>query len=68
GALVEINLATIASYKDGGVSAVVYAGTDGSLTVQMVRPPDEARKAKNSQNRGADPFTYGSPTGGAPAE
>ncbi|WP_440057416.1 type VI lipase adapter Tla3 domain-containing protein [Pseudomonas fragariae (ex Marin et al. 2024)] len=68
GALVEINLATIASYKDGGVSAVVYAGTDGSLTVQMVRPPDEARKAKNSQNRGADPFTFGSPTGGAPAE
>nr|WP_283770762.1 DUF2875 family protein [Pseudomonas syringae] len=61
GALVEINLATIASYKDGGVSAVVYAGTDGSLTVQMVRPPDDARKAKNSQNRGADPFTYGSP-------
>ncbi|MCF5649266.1 DUF2875 domain-containing protein [Pseudomonas syringae] len=68
GALVEINLATIASYKDGGVSAVVYAGTDGSLTVQMVRPPDEARKAKNSQNRGSDPFTFGSPTGGAPAE
>lgn len=34
GALVEINLATIASYKDGGVSAVVYAGTDGSLTVK----------------------------------
>ncbi|RMN29082.1 hypothetical protein ALQ62_05292 [Pseudomonas coronafaciens pv. zizaniae] len=68
GALVEINLATIASYKEGGVSAVVYAGTDGSLTVQMVRPPDETRKAKNSQNRGADPFTFGSPTGGAPAE
>ncbi|WP_440061944.1 type VI lipase adapter Tla3 domain-containing protein [Pseudomonas syringae] len=68
GALVEINLATIASYKDGGVSAVVYAGTDGSLTVQMVRPPDDARKAKNSQNRGADPFTFGSPTGGAPTE
>lgn len=68
GALVEINLATIASYKDGGVSAVVYAGTDGSLTVQMVRPPDEARMAKNSQSRGADPFTFGSPSGGAPAE
>ncbi|MCQ3032646.1 DUF2875 family protein [Pseudomonas syringae] len=68
GALVEINLATIASYKDCGVSAVVYAGTDGSLTVQMVRPPDEARMAKNSQSRGADPFTFGSPSGGAPAE
>ncbi|WP_141251112.1 DUF2875 family protein, partial [Pseudomonas syringae] len=24
-------------------------------------PPDEARKAKNSQNRGADPFIFGSP-------
>jgi len=61
GALVQINLATIASYKDGGVSAVVYAGTDGSLTVQMVRPPEESRKAKNRENRGDDPFTYGSP-------
>ncbi|MEE4689474.1 DUF2875 family protein [Pseudomonas alliivorans] len=68
GALVEINLATIASYKEGGVSAVVYAGVDGSLTVQMVRPPDEARKAKNSQTRGKDPFTYGSPKSGAVAE
>ncbi len=61
GALVEINIATMASYKDGGTSAVVYAGSDGSLTVQMVRPPDDARKAKNSQNRGADPFKFGSP-------
>ncbi|MBI6706542.1 type VI lipase adapter Tla3 domain-containing protein [Pseudomonas viridiflava] len=61
GALVQINLATIASYKEGGVSAVVYAGTDGSLTVQMVRPPEESRKAKNRENRGDDPFTYGSP-------
>ena len=68
GALVQINLATIASYKDGGVSAVVYAGTDGSLTVQMVRPPYEARKAKNSQTRGADPFTYGSPKRGVTTE
>ncbi|MEE5094065.1 DUF2875 family protein [Pseudomonas alliivorans] len=68
GALVEINLATIASYKEGGVSALVYAGADGSLTVQMVRPPDEARKAKNSQTRGKDPFTYGSPKSGAVAE
>ncbi|WP_085679318.1 MULTISPECIES: DUF2875 family protein [unclassified Pseudomonas] len=65
-ALVEINLATIASYLDGGASAVVYAGSDGSLTVQMISPPDEARKAKNQQNRGADPFEYGLPTGGVP--
>jgi len=61
-ALVEINLATIASYHDGGASAVVYAGSDGSLTVQMISPPDEARKAKNQQNRGADPFKYGLPS------
>ncbi|PNB75140.1 hypothetical protein C1X64_05810 [Pseudomonas sp. GW456-E7] len=66
GALVEINLATIASYLDGGASAVVYAGQDGSLTVQMIRPPDEARKAKNRENRGADPFKFGAPNGGVP--
>ena len=65
-ALVEINLATIASYLDGGTSAVVYAGADGSLTVQMIRPPSEARKEKNRQNRGADPFKFGSPSGGVP--
>ena len=63
-ALVEINLATIASYLDGGASAVVYAGADGSLTVQMIRPPDAARKEKNRENRGADPFKFGSPSGG----
>ncbi len=66
GALVEINLATMASYHDGGASAVVYAGQDGSLTVQMIRPPDETRKEKNRENRGADPFKYGSPSRGAP--
>jgi hypothetical protein len=66
GALVEINLATIASYLDGGTSAVLYAGQDGSLTVQMIRPPDDARKEKNRENRGADPFKFGSPSGGVP--
>lgn len=60
-ASVEINLATIASYKDGGVSAVVYTGDDGSVTVQMVRPPDEARKLKNQQTHGVDPFTFRMP-------
>ena len=66
-ALVEINLATIASYLDGGASAVVYAGSDGSFTVQMISPPTDARKAKNAQNRGADPFTYGLPGSGPPS-
>lgn len=42
------------------------AGTDGSLTVQMVRPPNDTRKEKNRENRGADPFKYGSPGSGAP--
>jgi len=60
-ALVEINLATIASYQDDGVSAVVYTGEDGSVTVQMVRPPDEARKAKNQQTHGVDPFRFRMP-------
>ncbi|EJM36675.1 Protein of unknown function (DUF2875) [Pseudomonas sp. GM33] len=60
-ALVEINLATIASYQEGGVSAVVYTGEDGSVTVQMVRPPDEARKAKNQQTHGVDPFRFRMP-------
>ncbi|MOA07429.1 hypothetical protein D3C78_1271220 [compost metagenome] len=60
-ALVEINLATIASYQEGGVSAVVYTGEDGSVTVQMVRPPDEARKTKNQQTHGADPFRFRMP-------
>jgi hypothetical protein len=67
GALVEISLATIASYLDGGASAVVYAGQDGSLTVQMIHPPDEARKERNRENRGADPFKFGSPSRDAPS-
>jgi hypothetical protein len=56
----------MASYLDGGASAVVYAGPDGSLTVQMIHPPDEARKAKNRENRGADPSKFGAPNGGVP--
>ena len=60
-ALVQINVATTAGYKEGGTSAVVYNGSDGTTTIQMVRPPDAARKAKNQQNRGKDPFTFRSP-------
>ncbi|WP_256600857.1 MULTISPECIES: DUF2875 family protein [unclassified Pseudomonas] len=62
-ALVEINLATIASYLDGGISAVVYTGTDGSFTVQMIRPPSDATKAKNAKTRWDDPFKFGAPGG-----
>lgn len=64
-ALVEINLATIASYFEGGVSAVVYSGTDGSVSIQMIRPPSEATKAKNAKTRWADPFKFGAPGGGS---
>ncbi len=62
-ALVEVNLATIASYFEGGVSAVVYSGTDGSVSIQMIRPPSEATKAKNAKTRWADPFKFGAPGG-----
>lgn len=62
-ALVQINLATMASYQQGGASAVVYSGKDGSVTVQMVSPPNEERKARNHKNRGNDPFKYGAPGG-----
>ncbi|NWB93955.1 type VI lipase adapter Tla3 domain-containing protein [Pseudomonas agarici] len=60
-ALVQINLATIASYQSGGISAVVYSGSDASATIQMVRPPDETSKARNTQWRSKDPFKYGAP-------
>lgn len=62
-ALVQINLATMASYQQGGASAVVYSGKDGSVTVQMVSPPNKERKARNHKNRGNDPFKYGAPGG-----
>ncbi|WP_268797626.1 type VI lipase adapter Tla3 domain-containing protein [Pseudomonas huanghezhanensis] len=65
GALVEINLATIASYLDGGVSAVVYPGADGSATIQMIRPPSDAMKARNAETRWADPFKFGAPGAGS---
>ncbi len=60
-ALVAINLASMASYLDGGTSAVVYNGSNGSTTVQMVRPPDEATKTQNAKTRWADPFSFGAP-------
>ncbi len=65
-ALVEINLATIASYLDGGTSAVVYAGADGSLTVQMIRPPSEARKEKNRRTEVPTLSNSGRLSGGVP--
>jgi hypothetical protein len=57
--VVQIGLGAIASYHEGGVSAVVYAGGDGSATIQMVRPPSAEEKARNdAQHRTADPFMW----------
>jgi hypothetical protein len=58
-ALTQIGLAAIASYKEGGVTAVMYAGDEGSVSIQMVRPPSEEEKAHNV-NYGQDPFMWGS--------
>ncbi|MGH8052596.1 MAG: type VI lipase adapter Tla3 domain-containing protein [Stenotrophomonas sp.] len=55
--LVQIGLGAVASYHEGGVSAVVYAGDDGSATIQMVRPPSAEDKAKNNPpGVNLDPF------------
>lgn len=48
--LLLLNVATVASYESGGISAVMYAGEDQSITVQMVRPPDAERKKQNQRN------------------
>lgn len=57
-ALVELGLGTMLSYQHGGASAAVYRGSDGSMTVQMVSPPDDATKAANlaKTNQHATPF------------
>lgn len=55
--LVQIGLGAVASYHEGGVSAVVYAGDDGSVSIQMVRPPSEEEKALNNPlGTQLDPF------------
>lgn len=51
--LLLLNVATVASYESGGISAVMYAGEDQSITVQMVRPPDAERKKLNQRNADA---------------
>lgn len=62
--LVQIGLGAISSYHEGGVSAVVYAGADGSATIQMVRPPTEEEKARNNPpGINHDPFMRRVPGG-----
>ncbi|GAB2899861.1 DUF2875 family protein [Paraburkholderia jirisanensis] len=60
-ALVQICLATIANYEEGGASATVNLMDNGTASIVMVSPPDEASKANNVTHRGANPFRYRSP-------
>ncbi|CAB3796480.1 hypothetical protein LMG28688_04314 [Paraburkholderia caffeinitolerans] len=60
-ALVQLCLATIANYQEGGASATVNLMDNGTASIVMVSPPDEASKAGNAEHRGADPFKYRSP-------
>ncbi|WP_028223780.1 type VI lipase adapter Tla3 domain-containing protein, partial [Paraburkholderia oxyphila] len=60
-ALVQICLATIANYQEGGASATVNLMENGTASIVMVSPPDEASKADNAKHRGTDPFKYRSP-------
>jgi hypothetical protein len=55
-ALVELGMGVMASYHDGGVSATVYQGSDGSVSIQMVRPPTTEAKAENQKRWAGDPF------------
>jgi hypothetical protein len=57
-ALVQICLATMAGYEDGGASATINLMDDGTASIVMVSPPVEASKANNRQHRGPDPFMY----------
>ncbi|RQP94951.1 DUF2875 domain-containing protein [Burkholderia stagnalis] len=60
-ALVQLSLATIANYEEGGSSATINLMDDGRASIVMVSPPDEATKAKNSEHRGPNPFRYRMP-------
>ncbi|MFL9870618.1 type VI lipase adapter Tla3 domain-containing protein [Paraburkholderia megapolitana] len=57
-ALVQVCLATIANYQEGGASATVNLMDNGTASIVMVSPPDEASKANNAKHRGDDPFKY----------
>lgn len=57
-ALVQVCLATIANYQEGGASATVNLMENGTASIVMVSPPDDASKANNAKHRGDDPFKY----------
>ncbi|MGZ2749163.1 type VI lipase adapter Tla3 domain-containing protein [Burkholderia stagnalis] len=57
-ALVQVCLATIGSYRAGGASATVNLMDNGTASIVMVSPPDDASKAANLKHRGPDPLKY----------
>lgn len=60
-ALVQLALATMASYKAGGASATIHQVDDEHASIVMVSPPDDASKANNVKNRGENPFRHRMP-------
>jgi len=62
-ALVQIGLATIAGYEEGGASATVNLTENRDATIVMVSPPNEADKAASTKHRGANPFRARMPGG-----
>ncbi|PMS12854.1 DUF2875 domain-containing protein [Trinickia caryophylli] len=60
-ALVQLCLATVAGYEQGGASATVNLIDGKSASIVMVSPPDAASKAANQKNRGPNPFKYRAP-------
>ncbi|WP_306715192.1 type VI lipase adapter Tla3 domain-containing protein [Burkholderia dolosa] len=55
--LVQIGLALIAGYQDGGASATVNRRPNGTASIIMISPPDATTKAAWAQaNNGANPF------------
>ncbi|HEM7849809.1 DUF2875 family protein [Burkholderia multivorans] len=55
--LVQIGLALIAGYQDGGASATVNRRPNGTASIIMISPPDATSKAAWAQaNNGANPF------------
>lgn len=55
--LVQIALAAVAGYREGGAGATVHLTEHGYAGIVMVSPPDEATKQANKdRGMGSDPF------------
>jgi hypothetical protein len=57
-ALVQICLATIAGYQEGGASAMINLTDGDNSSIVMVSLPDAASKVVNETSRNANPFRY----------